>query len=143
MARPVLSKTGTLFVGAHDGLLHVLHASNGTVNWQRQLKGPIWASVALDEQRGLVFGGSAADEGPRVYALNVKTGDVVWSFDQAGKIYSSPAVSYDGKNVFFCSLDHHVYALEASTGTETPTPSHSNLVYQHLSSPYSIISVEN
>lgn len=117
VAMPLLSKSGTLFVGAHSGLFFALRSSNGTIMWSRHLQGPVWASSTLDEQKGMVFVGSAAEEAPRVYALNSENGEVIWSFDQAGKIYSSPVLQYGGKIVFFCSLDHHIYALKTETGS--------------------------
>ncbi|XP_031554411.1 uncharacterized protein LOC116291382 [Actinia tenebrosa] len=117
VASPSVSKTGTIYVGSHDGYLYSLDSDNGTTIWRKSLGGPIYGRVALGEEKGALYAGTSADKGPRVFALDMKTGEVLWQFDKAGKIMSSPAVSADGKVVYFCSLDKNIYALDTDTGS--------------------------
>lgn len=61
---------------------------------------------------GLVYFGSSAD--CLVYALDEKTGKVVWTFPADGPIRFAPAVSQD--RVFAASDDGSVYCLSAKEG---------------------------
>lgn len=50
----------------------------------------------------------------QVYALDSRTGKVVWTFPTKGKVYSTPSVWQDF--VIFGSSDHHIYCLNAENG---------------------------
>jgi outer membrane protein assembly factor BamB len=60
---------------------------------------------------GVVYVGSYDDN---VYALNAKTGALLWSFATGDYVPSSPAVA--NGVVYVGSQDTFVYALNASTG---------------------------
>jgi outer membrane protein assembly factor BamB len=98
VASPLVSKTGTIYVGSHDGYLYALDsAANGTTVWRKYLGGPIFCKVAIGEEKGAIYAGTSADKGARIFGLDAKTGDVLWEFAKAGKVMSSPALSADGK----------------------------------------------
>jgi len=63
---------------------------------------------------GLVYVTSWNDD---VYALDSRTGAVVWKFATARQINASPALGPDG-TVYVCSFDHCVYALDGKTGAQ-------------------------
>ena len=44
------------------------------------------------------------------------TGEVIWEFVGAGKVYSKPAIA--GDLLYFGSGDHFLYALDPKTGEE-------------------------
>jgi outer membrane protein assembly factor BamB len=69
------------------------------------------ATPALDETRAYV----GMDNG-RVYALDLQTGQVSWSFETQGNVRSDPAV--DEGLVYFGSWDGRFYAVHAATGRE-------------------------
>jgi outer membrane protein assembly factor BamB len=50
-----------------------------------------------------------------VYALDASSGDLIWSYETGGDVYSSPTV-VDGV-VYVGSEDKHVYALGAGKNT--------------------------
>lgn len=98
VAAPKITAQGVLYVGSHDGSLYALDTTtNGTVVWKKDLGGAIFASAAIGEEKGAVYIGNAAENGPRVFALDANNGEVIWDFDKAGKIMSSPVLSSDGK----------------------------------------------
>jgi outer membrane protein assembly factor BamB len=51
-----------------------------------------------------------------LFALDAKTGDVIWDFKREGKVYSKPALA--GDMLYFGSGDHFLYALNPETGKE-------------------------
>jgi outer membrane protein assembly factor BamB len=65
--------------------------------------------------RGIVyFGSSGNDADNGLYALNAKTGVLIWKYATGNGREGTPAVA-DGV-VYFGSSDHNVYALDAATG---------------------------
>ena len=49
-----------------------------------------------------------------VYAVNVSTGALIWSFATGGPVVSSPAISFNA--VYVGSVDGKVYALNVHSG---------------------------
>lgn len=124
VASPTVSVNGTVFIGSQDKLVYALDGKNGSVVWKTDLGCPIWGAVTLDNQRGLLFVGCSTDQSnatdsqhkPHIFALDANSGKIVWTFDQAGSVYGSPALLSNGQSVFFASLDHNIYALDRETG---------------------------
>ena len=52
-----------------------------------------------------------------VTAIDADTGVARWTFQAGGGVYSSPAVSGDGKAVVFGSRDGRLYAVRALDGS--------------------------
>ena len=122
VATPQVSRAGVVYIGSHDGHFYALDANNGSLIWKKDFRCAFWGGSALEEQKQILYTGCVADqkkptkEVPRVYALSLINGDVVWTFEEVGNVYASPALSSDGKTVFFGSLDSHVYAFDSETG---------------------------
>ena len=72
--------------------------------------GPTGPAVAF----GVVYFGSYPNG--KVYAVNAKTGALLWRYATAGGIVSSPAIA--NGVVYIGSRDSNVYALNASTGAK-------------------------
>ena len=86
----------------------------GQITWRYEPKRhaqPFYASAAVTET--LVVTGC---RDKRVYALNRKTGEEVWSVATGGRVDSSPVIV--GKRVYVGSLDKHLYVLDLARGTE-------------------------
>ena len=65
--------------------------------------------------RGVVYFGSSGNDGDNgLYALNAKTGALIWKYATGNGIEGTPAAA-DGV-IYFGSSDHYVYALDAATG---------------------------
>jgi outer membrane protein assembly factor BamB len=91
-----------------DGEVVALDAETGKVRWK--------VSMAPTESSPLVVGGLVyvGDWSGKLYALNAKSGRVVWTYQTGGKI--KDGVAYAGGRVYFGSYDTNVYALNARTG---------------------------
>jgi outer membrane protein assembly factor BamB len=103
---------GIVFVGVGNGV-DALNASTGA---------PIWSSGQLSTAtcaptsspalaNGVIYVGSQDNN---LYALNARTGAVLWNYTTGGAIDSSPAVA--NGVAYVGSGDGYVYALNASTG---------------------------
>ena len=127
-ATPLVAQ-GLLFVAAENGFLYALDPENGSSDdrgWRRprgqpQDLAPLVAGPAYDPINRLVL--SPSEDG-KVYAYNADSGEEAETWDaafQAGdKIWSTPVVgTLDGiAMAWFGSHDHHVYAINVSTGEE-------------------------
>ena len=120
---------GLLFVAAENGFLYALDPENGSSDdrgWRRprgqpQGLAPLVAGPAYDPINSLVL---APSEDGKLYAYVADSGEdaETWAgaFQAGDKIWSSPVVgTLDGiAMAWFGSHDHHVYAINVSTGEE-------------------------
>ncbi len=53
-----------------------------------------------------------------VYALEIDSGEVVWTKELPGAMAGSPVLSEDGKTLYVGNFDYRVYALQAGSGKE-------------------------
>ena len=120
---------GLLFVAAENGFLYALDPENGSSDdrgWRRPRGRPqglasLVAGPAYDPINRLVL---APSEDGRLYAYVADSGEdaETWAgpFRARDKIWSSPAVdTLDGiAMAWFGSHDHHIYAINVSTGEE-------------------------
>jgi hypothetical protein len=90
-----------------------------SVAWKAELKGKLTAPVAWGDR---VF--VARPDAHTVYALDMKSGRVLWHFTAGGRIDSPPTIK-DGM-VLFGSADGRAYCLRASDG---------QLVWRFLAAP--------
>ncbi|MHC4116078.1 MAG: outer membrane protein assembly factor BamB family protein [Planctomycetota bacterium] len=93
--------------------------ANVTVNWKTTLKGKLTSPVAAG---GKVF--VAKPDAHTVYALDAKTGDLLWRLTAGGRVDSPPTI-HRGM-VLFGSADGRVYCVRASDG---------QLVWRFLAAP--------
>ena len=104
---------------ARSGTTPVGVAPEVSVAWKTELKGRLTAPVAWSNK---VF--VAKPDAHTVYALDIKSGKVIWQFTAGGRIDSPPTIR-DGI-VLFGSADGRVYCLRASDG---------ELVWRFLAAP--------
>lgn len=122
---------GLLVVGGYDNVLYGLDRATLSVRWNfhlasdRYIAGP----VILD---GTIFAATAGNE---LFSLDLETlntlgviekpdeirrsaeqAAVQWTFEADQGIWATPLVTTD--TIYVTSLDHHVYALETTTGRE-------------------------
>ncbi|MBI3679539.1 MAG: PQQ-dependent dehydrogenase, methanol/ethanol family [Acidobacteria bacterium] len=94
------------------GAIRALDPETLDRKWEYRLHTPPWAGV-LSTAGGLVFGGS--EEG-HFYALDARTGKLLWRFLTGGKVLSSPiAFMAGGKQYIAVAAGHDliVFGLEA------------------------------
>ncbi len=74
------------------------------------------SSPALDHERQRLYLGVCTDEG-RLYAINIRNGNKIWSQEFSKGIISSPAIASDG-TIYVGCLDGYVYAITPTNGTD-------------------------
>jgi outer membrane protein assembly factor BamB len=112
---------GLVFAQTYDGRAFALRAADGRPVWTRSL-GPA-ARLAWGHESGDDYASSPAITGTRiyiggidgnVYALDARSGAVIWRLRTGGRIWSSPAVAGDA--VYVGSLDGKLYKADAANG---------------------------
>ena len=118
---------GTVYFASDDGNLYALKAQSGTKLWSYNIgnkikrilpntifRGNYWdymqSSPYINQDAVFVGSGDSC-----LYAIDSKTGKLLWKFHTGGIIRSSPTV-YNGQ-VYFGSWDGFIYALKANEGT--------------------------
>jgi len=126
---------GMLYFLGRDGRLQALDVATGKPLWSFRTQGEAQFSAPglygqpqeqelppdpwdLYLSSPLVHGGKvyfgSSDE--RVYALDARSGKLLWAYKTGGMVHSSPALS--GKNIVIGSWDGAVYALDAESGEQ-------------------------
>jgi outer membrane protein assembly factor BamB len=100
--------TGTVVVGTRDGWLHALHP-DGASAWELQGAGSFGAQATIEG--GVVYAGTS---GGVLYAVELATGKVRWSYDAKEELGTRPAVA--GGLVLVASLEDTLVAVDAQTG---------------------------
>lgn len=106
-----LVKDGRVYIGANDGILYALDASNGRKAWTFDAGAEIGTSPASYGEL-LLFGAANG----KFHALNSE-GKSQWVYDAGVPIFGSPVVDESG-TVYFGSQDGIMTALDARTGKE-------------------------
>ncbi|MGF1649944.1 MAG: PQQ-binding-like beta-propeller repeat protein [Hyphomicrobiaceae bacterium] len=95
-----------LWIGAEDGRLHCVDATDGTLIWAFETKGGIWSSPAVVDGK-VVFG----SRDYHLYCLDAATGSEVWKVRLDGRILSSPCI-VDG-TIWIGTATGFFYCLKA------------------------------
>ena len=113
---------GNLYFGTGYGQpkIHAVSAENGSDIWVKSVDLPVWGSPTISEK--LIYFGlgkgnfveSHQVPAGGVVALNLKTGEEVWSFQTEDAVLT--AISFMEGYVYFGCRDGYVYALDAMTG---------------------------
>jgi len=113
---PALSPDGSrVYVGSCDAYLHAVNTADGTMAWQVAvplISASTSSSVAVSPS-GMLYigsnGASASMGGGALFAID-PNGEVVWQYQTAYDIRSSPAISADG-TVYIGVMDGFVFAF--------------------------------
>ena len=111
-----------LYVATYDGTVHALDLRSPDFGGSQGR----WSvdSGGLSETSSRIVGGLAYAEGKvifgstdgNVYALDGKTGSLLWKYTTQGMIWGAPTI-FDGV-CYIGSMDHNLYALDLESGTE-------------------------
>src|SRR5262249_43824976 len=114
---------GRIYVADYQGSMFCLEAANGDPVWRTNTtrvppfgKGGFYSSPAIAFGRAY----AARDDGT-VYAFDLGSGRVDWSFPTDNFVYGSPAVARvpgTRPTVYIGSYNEHLYALNARTGKQ-------------------------
>jgi outer membrane protein assembly factor BamB len=105
---PAISKDGTIYIGLTEGLFAAVNP-DGSVKWERDLKGVIASSPTIDRQNVVYI-----CAGNTLYALSPDN-EILWQFQTFRVTYSSPAVDEDGV-VYIGAEDGGLYAVKPGAG---------------------------
>jgi outer membrane protein assembly factor BamB len=108
---------GNVFVVGTDGLMQAFRGETGKPLWTINLQGQYSFSAGPTAANGLVFTAGSGDGGT-VYAVNEKTGAVVWTQQVNNGDDSTPAVTADGVYVAYPCW---TYDFTPSTGASVWT----------------------
>jgi len=107
---PAISGVGHVLVGGCDAYLHVVDAASGEAIHQVYLNTYVQSSAVADGPTA--YAGNYEGE---FFAVEIQTGEVLWTFADAIGPFSSPhAVAND--LVVASNEDEHLYALNKDTG---------------------------
>ncbi|KAK9925116.1 hypothetical protein M0R45_033455 [Rubus argutus] len=69
-----------------------MEARSGNILWSTANANEATSPAAITVANGVVFGGSTYRQGP-IYAMNAKTGKILWSYDTGATVYGGISVS--------------------------------------------------
>lgn len=112
---PAIGKDGTVYVGSSDKNVYALNGDSGDVLWMVTTGAPVLGGATISND-GFVYIGSGDPENA-LYKIDSFDGSIVWKYQAAGGIQTTPALSHDQSTVYVGSLDGKVHAVSAATGT--------------------------
>jgi polyvinyl alcohol dehydrogenase (cytochrome) len=110
----------TVVAGSNGGTVFALNATTGAKRWARKVAGPVNGTVAISGTR--VFVPVATPNAPRITALDLRTGAVLWSTivdrQKDSDVYGSPTVAggrvFMGTSALFGELNDPKVAVRGS-----------------------------
>ena len=105
---------GVAYFGSDDATFYAVDVSNGEEIWRFAAPGPLPSSPAVADGR-VFFGALGFGDGRPLFALDQRTGDLVWRSTNGG-IISSPAVAKGA--VYVGSGDGNLYVVDATSGDQ-------------------------
>ncbi len=123
LATPAIDSNKNIYFGTEGGQIFAINKDGGKVwesvdfNPSNAVDGPfIRSSVALDENKGLLYVGTKHDSASKLVALSMADGVTQWEYATGGDVYSSPLLGDNG-NIYFASESRYLHALN-SDGNE-------------------------
>jgi len=99
---------GHIFIGSDDWAIHAININGGRGIWQIETNAEVRSTPFVAQDA--VYAGNESGE---FYCLDFR-GGIKWRYKTKRAITSSPTVAEN--LVLFCSLDSHLYALDAKSG---------------------------
>lgn len=106
MSSPVIDNAGNIYFGSVDGYMYAMDPS-GTLKWRTTTVQPPASPLSPIYSSPIVSSGSllySALSGV-VFSTNAATGQVQWQYSAGTVIFSSPAVSHDGLDMYIGGTD--------------------------------------
>lgn len=106
-----VSTNGKVVVGNNNGQVYLIDTETQQEQILLQAKKPIWAVPLVDEVNGRIY---IAAMDHRLYAVDLESGEQLWSFKAGGALVGTPAL--DDGVLYLGALDSNLYAIDAETG---------------------------
>lgn len=106
-----VSTNGKVVVGNNEGEVYLIDTETQQEQMILQAKKPIWAVPLVDEVNGRIY---IAAMDHRLYAVDLESGEQLWSFKAGGALAGTPAL--DDGVLYLGALDSNLYAIDAETG---------------------------
>lgn len=117
---------GMLIFGSFNNFVYALDADTQQIVWQYEADNWVWSSPVVDEQTGMALG---ADLDGNIFALDVETGDEIWTRSEAGPIVGAPTLGEpaDGVTPVYVATgapnnDAMIYKLNLENGEDLTPP---------------------
>ena len=98
-----VADSNNVYIGSIKGVIYAINDSTGAKQWEYQVAdkdGSFGPTTSPTLANGVIYYGSISG----LYALNAKTGKLIWSTDEGGGIYSSPCVQDKKGDVYHSSI---------------------------------------
>jgi outer membrane protein assembly factor BamB len=102
---------GVVYLGGADGFVNAIDVNTGSELWRFETKSVTSAAITVGGDK--VFFGSLGHE-PEYYALDRKTGDLVWESSSYKRVWVG--ASYNDERLVFGTMDGMMYGADALTG---------------------------
>lgn len=110
---PALTQDGQLLVPGYDHKLYSLDPATGVEKWRFELAKDIYVTSPLVITDAIY----APNTDGKLYALNLQ-GSPLWDFKTGQHLWATPAYDAGCNCLYQPSMDHYVYALNASSGAQ-------------------------
>jgi outer membrane protein assembly factor BamB len=98
-----------IWLGDVSGSIYGVNASDGRIEWQKSIGGPIWAAPAVSAGRVYV-----AHSGGEIVALDALTGAELWRFETVEVVRAAPLVA--GNFVIAATMAGRLLSIRATDG---------------------------
>lgn len=92
LASPRIDSSGVIYLASKDNNLYAINP-DGSLKWKFGTKAPFYASPAISLNQKIIY--AVSTEGV-LYALDVDTAQIRWTYKNFRKVYANPVVSDDG-----------------------------------------------
>jgi len=109
---PAIGIDGTVYIGSDDRNLYAINPDTGQEIWRFMTNGEVRSAPAVGPDGTIYFGSIDGN----LYAVK-PSGVKKWAFNIGDFIFSSPAISSDGRLIYIGSSNNYIYAVNATSGT--------------------------
>jgi len=96
--------SNSVYISSSNGIIYAVNDSTGVERWEYQVQdlgGSFGPTTSPTLANGVIYYGSISG----LYALNAKTGKLIWHNDEGGGVYSSPCVLDRNGSTYHGSLN--------------------------------------
>jgi outer membrane protein assembly factor BamB/orotate phosphoribosyltransferase len=104
-------QSDTVIIGSNGSGVYIFEAANGALRHHLLIESEVKDCFVFDPHSNLVAFG--AFDG-KLYAVDKKSGTVLYTFQTEGPLYSTPVIFKD--NIYIASNDKRIYCLDVKTG---------------------------